>query len=162
MALAKFRGVGSREQVLWLCRNLVHELVFSIVDRLVSEDQADLPPIVVEILLQKRQDLPGHDTAQIGKASHLCEVRVPDRLIAMQQMREARIHRVEQLTQIDLASFAIGDDPKTLAVDIPCIRHQLLKAEPPPECRVEKRDGAVGGVHCADQIDIRWHAETVA
>ena len=44
----------------------------------------------------------------------------------------------------------------------PAIRHQLHEAEAPAQRGVQQRDGAVGGVHGADEIHVVRHAERLA
>ena len=121
---------------------------------MVVKHETNSLPIVKEILLQQRDDLSGEHPAQLPDfvaGAQGQEVCVTDAMIPIKKPLYARIHCLEQLSQID-ASNLNSFQAAYVGLD-------FLEHEPPAQSDVNSRKRAVGSVHRPDDVQAPGQAE---
>ena len=78
---------------------------------------------------------------------------MPDLFLAALGLRNPAVQLIQKVIERKRANLCTAEH-----VDI---RHQLNEREPAAQCCIEKLDASISGVHCAEQVDIRWDAEAV-
>ena len=126
------------------------------------------PRRVVPIFVQERPDL-GVDLAaepdpSVGDGLVRCHIAMADTELRAQgrRGRDRRVERVDsRVDEIDHLSA----DPTCHAPRPPFSSEawfEILEGEAPPECHVHERQGPIGDVHGADDVEVIWHEDAFA
>ena len=148
------------EEFLGLSVVFPDELEFGrvLLDGGVAEDQADLGVVFEEVFLEEGDDAFAEDGGETfegrmrGEVSE--EVRVADGVFAVEEEFDAVVDGLEHLFQVDSVGFQVGKQVR--------FRHHFDEVEAAAQGGVKQGDGAVGGVHGAQDVDVGRHAEFVA
>ena len=118
----------------------------------------------VELVLDERVDVVVPDAAQgrlVAVEARAHEVAVPDLQVrATQGATQVLVDAVDEVGDPDRAVVRL-EPAAQQALHGPVVRHEGHEVEAPAQGGVDEGDGAVGGVHRADEVEVRRQLEAL-